>query len=277
MSGTDSSILTDLRQQKPRIHCITNYVTAGFCADLLHACGALPIMADAPEEAAAVTAHAAALTVNLGTLSPARLEAMLASGRAANRRGIPVVLDPVGAGASAFRQQAADLLLKEIRFSAIRGNASEIRYLAGAHAVCSGADVSEEDALSDATRAQSYEIAAMFARKTGAVILMTGGQDLLTDGNSAYFITNGHPMMSRITGSGCMLSAMTAAYLAVRPEHLLQASLTVLCAMGLSGELAAARMLPQDGNASFRCYLTDAVYNLTEQQLKEGARYEVFC
>ena len=234
-------------------------------------------MADAPEEAAEITSHAAALTVNLGTLSAARLEAMLASGREANRRGIPVVLDPVGAGASAFRQQAADLLLKEIRISAIRGNASEIRYLAGAHAVCSGADVSEADVLSDATRAQSLEIAAELARKTGAVILMTGEQDLLTDGSSAYVIKNGHPMMSRITGSGCMLSAMTAAYLAVRPVQHTAAALTVLCAMGLAGELAAARLQPQDRNASFRRYLTDAVYNLTEQQLKEGASYEIFC
>ena len=234
-------------------------------------------MADAPEEAAEITSHAAALTVNLGTLSALRLDAMLASGREANRRGIPVVLDPVGAGASAFRQEAAKVLLNEIRFSAIRGNASEIRYLAGAHAVCSGADVSEADALSDATRTQAYEIAAELARKTGAVVMMTGEQDLLTDGRSAYLVTNGHPMMSRITGSGCMLSAMTAAYLAVRPEQHTEAALTVLCTMGLAGELAAARMQPQDGNASFRCYLTDAVFNLTEQQLKEGARYEVFC
>ncbi len=243
---------------------------------MLHACGALPIMADAPEESAEITAHAAALTLNLGTLNPARAAAMLASGQAANRCGIPVVLDPVGAGATAFRRETAAALLKTVRFSAIRGNASEIRYLAGAHAVCSGADVSASDVLSEASLRDSCEIAGTLAQKTGAVILMTGETDLLTDGHTAYTVQNGHPMMSRITGSGCMLSAMTAAYLAVRPEQPLSACLTVLCAMGLAGELAAKRMTEQDGNASFRRYLTDAVYNLTEVQLGEGARYEMF-
>ncbi len=241
---------------------------------MLHACGAQPIMADAPEEAAEITANAAALTVNLGTLNPARAAAMLKAGQEANRRGIPAVLDPVGAGATAFRRETAAVLLQSVRFSAIRGNASEIRYLAGAHAVCSGADVSAEDALE--TLQASCTIAKQLAEKTGAVIMMTGEVDLVTDGNTAYAVKNGHPLMSRITGSGCMLSAMTAAYLAVRPEQPLDACLTVLCAIGLAGETAAGRMTAQDGNASFRRYLTDAVFNLTEQQLEEGARYEIF-
>ena len=261
---------------QPRIHCITNYVTAGACADLLLACGALPVMADAPEEAAEITAHAAALTLNLGTLSRERLAAMCISGQEANRRGIPVVLDPVGAGASAFRREAAARLLREIRFTAIRGNASEIRYLAGVHAVCDGADVSAADVLSAQTRAASLAAASGLAQKTGAVILMTGRTDLLTDGTIAYTVQNGHPMMSRITGSGCMLSALTAAYLAARPDTPAVACLTALCAMGLAGECAAVRMTGQDGNASFRQYLTDAVFRMTEQQLREGARYEIF-
>ena len=243
---------------------------------MLYACGALPVMADAPEESAEITAHSAALTINLGTLSPARAEAMLASGQEANRRGIPVVLDPVGAGATAFRRETAEKLLKTVRFSAIRGNASEIRYLAGAHAECSGADVSAADAGACAERQSACGIAKHLAQMTGAVVMMTGTEDLLTDGSAAYFVQNGHPMMSRITGSGCMLSAMTAAYLAVRPEQPLEACLTVLCAMGLAGEIAAKRMTAQDGNASFRRYLTDAVFHLTEQQLEEGARYELF-
>lgn len=241
---------------------------------MLHACGALPIMADAPEEAAEITANAAALTINLGTLNPSRAAAMLKAGQEANRCGIPAVLDPVGAGATAFRRETAAALLQAVRFSAIRGNASEIRYLAGAHAVCSGADVSAEDALE--TLQASCTIAKQLAEKTGAVIMMTGATDLVTDGNTAYAVKNGHPLMSRITGSGCMLSAMTAAYLAVRTEQPLDACLTVLCAIGLAGETAAGRMTAQDGNASFRRYLTDAVFNMTEQQLEEGARYEIF-
>ena len=114
------------------------------------------------------------------------------------------------------------------------------------------------------------------SRETGAVVLMTGATALLSDGQTAYAVHHGHPMMSRITGSGCMLSALTAAYLAVRPEQPLSACLTVLCAAGLAGEIAASRMRAEDGNASFRNFLTDAVFNLTEQQLREGARYEIF-
>ena len=156
---------------------------------MLHACGALPIMADAPEEAAEITANAAALTINLGTLNPARAAAMLKAGQEANRRGIPSVLDPVGAGATAFRRETAAALLQAVRFSAIRGNASEIRYLAGVHAVCGGADVSAEDALE--TLQASCTIAKQLAEKIGAVIMMTGEVDLVTDGNTAYAVKNG--------------------------------------------------------------------------------------
>lgn len=267
---TDSSILTALRKSRPRVHSITNYVTAEACANLLHACGALPIMADAPEEAAEITAQSRALNLNLGTLNPARAEAMRAAGSAANRLGIPVVLDPVGAGATAFRRQTAAVLLREIRFAAVKGNASELRYLAGAHAMCCGADAADADAGS----LQNAEIAAALAKQTGAVIMMTGETDLVTDGKQLFRVHNGHPMMTRITGSGCMLSALTAAYLAVRPEQPLQACLTALCAMGLAGEAAAKRMTAADGNMMFRNALIDAVFRMTEQDLKEGARYE---
>ena len=165
------------------------------------------------------------------------------------------------------------MLLREIRFTANRGTVSEIRYLAGAHAVCTGPDADTADL--QAAEA-SLHAAAALAERTGAVIMMTGKADLLTDGKAAYSVQNGHPLMSRITGCGCMLSAMTAAYLAALPQQPFDACLTALCAMGLAGEIAADRMTAQDGNASFRRFLTDAVYNLTEQQLEEGARYEHF-
>lgn len=227
-------------------------------------------MADAPEESAEITEKACALVINLGTLSTARAKAMHSSGLTANRIGIPAVLDPVGVGATAFRRETASALLREIRFAAIKGNASEIRFLAGISAECSSADASDADS---ADAVHSADAAKRLAQKTGAVVMLTGETDLVTDGIRMFRIRNGHPMMSRITGSGCMLSALTAAFLAVRPKNPLTACVTAACAMGLAGEIA----LPSDGNMTFRNALIDAVFRMTEQQLEEGARYEAEC
>lgn len=231
-------------------------------------------MADAPEESAEITENASALNINFGTLSTKRAEAMHKSGRTANRIGIPVVLDPVGVGATAFRRETASSLLREIHFAAIKGNASEIRSLAGISAECSGADASDADS---ADTVHSANAAKLLAQKTGAVVILTGETDLVTDGSRMIRIRNGHPMMPRITGSGCMLSALTAAFLAVKREYPLTACVTAVCAMGLAGEIAAAKMAPADGNMTFRNMLIDAVFRMTEQQLEEGARYEAEC
>lgn len=263
-----SRILNEIRKTKPLIHCITNYVTANDCANMLLASGAKPIMADAPQESAEITASAAALYLNLGTLSAERLTAMLASGKAANAAGIPVVLDPVGAGASAFRREAVQRIMHEIRLTVIRGNRSEIAFLTDHHAHNTGVDASEEDTQTDMVKQ-----AKKLAQTTGAVIAVSGETDLVTDGCRTAYIRSGAPIMKQITGAGCMLSALTAAYCTA--DDAWEAASAAVCAIGIAGQLAAAKLQPYEGNATCRNYLIDAIYRLTESQFEEYADYDI--
>lgn len=266
-------LLQTLRQRRPLIHSITNYVTINDCANILLAAGASPIMADAPEEAAEITARCQGLTLNLGMVHADRIPAMLASGRQANAMGIPVVLDPVGAGASTFRTDTAHRLLLEVRFTVIRGNLSEILALAGGAGHSRGVDTA--DTLTARTRDADIALAKELARCTGAVVAVTGPTDLVTDGSAVCEIHNGHPMMGSVTGTGCMLSCLTAAFVAASPAEPFRAAAAAVCAMGLCGEIAHDRLQPGEGNASYRTRILDAVYNLTPDALEEGARYEL--
>lgn len=262
--------LTRLRAMRPRVHCITNYVSARDCANLLLAVGAQPVMADDPAESAEITAASDALVLNLGTLSTSKLEAMLLSGRKANEKGIPVVFDPVGVTASSLRRDAARRLLSHVKMSMIHGNISEIRILAGEEAPPSGVDAPED--IPDEIAACS--LAGRLAGQTGAAVLLSGRTDIVSDGARCVLISNGHPMMSRITGTGCQLSALMGAFAASAPCDPFGAAQTAACMMGLCGELAAARMGKQDGSMSCAGYIIDAAFHMDENTLKEGARYE---
>lgn len=258
-----------IRALRPRVHCITNYVTARDCANLLLAAGAQPVMADDPAEAAEITAASDALVLNLGTPSTSRLEAMLLSGRTANEKRIPVVFDPVGAAASAMRRRAAEKLLSQVRMSAIRGNAAEIRVLMGETAAASGVDAPDETDIGE-----MCALADGLSAKTGAAVLITGRTDTLAYAGRRAFVHNGHPVMSRITGTGCQLSALMGAFAAAAPEEPFAASLSAVCMMGLCGELAAERMTAADGSAACAGYIIDAAYRMDSAMLKEGAKYE---
>ncbi len=267
--------LGNVRGRAPLIHCITNYVTVNDCANVLLACGASPVMSDDPDEVEEITSIADGLTINIGTLNRHTVPSMLLAGRRANALGHPVLLDPVGAGASKLRTETAEKLLDAVRFAAIRGNVSEIRALAqGAHGT-RGVDAGASDGTGEAELDDVLDLAGAFAKKVGAVVAVTGATDVVTDGTRACVIRNGHALMSRVTGAGCMLSAMTAAYLAANPEAPFEAVCAAVIAMGVCGELAFARMSGPDGSASYRAYLIDAIYNLTPRQLEEGARYEM--
>ena len=266
------NILDRVRQEKPLIHNITNYVTIHDCANILLACGASPIMADDLGEVEEITSRCNGLTLNMGTLKRDRIPSMLAAGKAANQNKIPVVLDPVGAGSSTLRTETAFQLLHEISFTAIRGNFSELKALA---AGCSTKGVDAQEGITPQNLESARKVAAGLAQKTGAVIAMTGAIDLVTDGKKTCCIYNGHPMMGRVTGTGCQLSAMTAAYVAANPDKPFEAVAGAVCAMGLCGEIAFGRMEKQDGNASYGTYIIDAVYRLTQKELEEGARYEI--
>lgn len=270
-----SQMLQQVRERAPLIHNITNYVTVNDCANILLACGGSPIMSDDIEEVAEITTICGGLNINIGTLNQRTIPAMFAAGKRANELGHPVLLDPVGAGASALRTNTALDLLQQVKFTVIRGNISEIKTLALGSGSTKGVDADVADQVTEDNLDQAVAFAKDFARKTGAVIAITGAIDIVADAESAYCIRNGHPMMSKITGTGCQLSAMMTAYLTANPDHPLQAAAAAVCAMGLCGELAYQRLSPADGNASYRNYIIDAVYHLTPAQLQEGAKYEI--
>lgn len=268
-------MLEAVRDTAPLIHCITNYVTINDCANILLACGASPVMADDISEVEEITALSRGLVLNLGTFSPQRVQAMLAAGKRANALGHPIILDPVGVGASSQRTRAALRLLSELRISAVRGNASEIKALALGGGDTCGVDEALCDRVSEDKLLQTAAFVKAFAQKTGAVIAVTGEIDVVADGQSAYCIRNGCAEMRTVTGTGCQLSALTGAFLAANPTEPLKAAAAAVCMMGLCGEIAYARIKPQDGNGTYRSYILDAVTRLTAERLDKEARYEM--
>lgn len=268
-------MLNCVREKKPLVHNITNYVTVNDCANILLACGGSPIMADDIDEVEEITTICGGLNINIGTLNQRTIPAMLAAGKKANQLGHPVVLDPVGAGASALRTNTAYKLLDEIQFAVIRGNISEIKTLANGHGTTKGVDADVADTVTEETLPQAVAFAKAFAMKTNAVIAITGAIDIIADSRKAYCIYNGHPMMSSITGTGCQLSAMTAAYVTANPESRLEAVAAAVCAMGVCGEIAYERLTAMDGNSSYRNYIIDAIYHLDGATLESRAKYKI--
>lgn len=268
-------MIDNVRNKAPLIHNITNYVTVNDCANILLACGASPIMADDIGDAPDITAICGGLNINIGTLNARTIPSMYESGRRSNELGHPVLLDPVGAGASKLRTDTALGLLSKIKFAAIRGNISEIKTLALGSGSTRGVDANALDAVTEETVSEGVTLAENLAKRTGAVIAITGAIDIVADCKKAYVIRNGHAMMGRITGAGCMLSAMMTAYLSANQDKHLAAAAAAVCAMGLAGEKAHERLGRRDGNSTYRNYLIDEIYNLTGKELEEGARYEV--
>ena len=264
-----------VRERAPLVQCITNFVTVNDCANIILAAGGSPSMADDVREAAEAVRGSAALVCNLGAI--AAVDAMVSAGKEANELGKPVVLDPVAAGNTALRRQESARLLAGVKFAAIRGNASEIRALARGELTGSGVDVSGEDAVSDATLPRTVETARLLAKQTGAVVAVSGPIDVVTDGERIVLLRNGCATMARITGSGCMLTAMLGAFCGADPGHPFEAACAAIAAMGVAGDLAEERRLQNGtGNATFRTDLIDAVFNLTEEQLNGRVRYEVY-
>ena len=259
----------NVRSTCPLIHNITNYVTVNDCANMVLACGASPIMADDAAEVEDITIICGGLNINIGTLNSRTITSMLLAGKKANLLGHPVVLDPVGAGASQLRTDTANRLLREVKFTVIRGNISEIKTLASGAGTTKGVDADVADKVTEENLDSAVAFAKAFAARTGAVAAITGAIDIVADAHKAYCIRNGHPMMS------CQLSALTAAFVTANPGQPLEAAAAAVCAMGLAGEIAHSRLSPLDGNSTYRNYIIDAIYNMTPAQLEEGATYEV--
>ena len=264
-----------VREKRPLVHHLTNYVTVQSCANMTLAVGASPIMADDLEEAGDIAAMASALVLNIGTLNSRTVEAMLEAGRRANAAGVPVVLDPVGAGASALRTQTALKLMEEVKFTVIRGNISEIKTLAAGSGSTRGVDADVADAVTEETLDASVAFAKAMAAKTGAVIAITGAIDLVADAERCYVIRNGRPEMGKITGTGCQLSGLTTAYVVANPGNELEAVAAAVVSMGLAGEIGWANMAPTDGNSTYRNRIIDAIFHMDAETLDKGAKYEV--
>lgn len=271
-----SSCLENLRNSCPLIHNITNYVTVNDCANILLACGGSPIMADDCAEVEEITSICDGLNINIGTLNQRTVKSMLLAGKNANKLNHPVLLDPVGAGASSLRTTTAFTLMQNIQFKVIRGNVSEIKVLASQTSSTRGVDANVADSITEQNLNNMVSFIKNFAQHTNSIIAVTGAIDIVSDNSHTYIIRNGHPVMSKITGSGCMLSAMTTAYISANPDNLLEATAASVCAMGLCGEKAFETMKKNNsGNSSFRNYLIDEIYKLEPKTLDEGANYEI--
>jgi hydroxyethylthiazole kinase len=254
--------LRALRERKPLIHQITNYVVMNETANATLALGALPVMAHAAEEVEEMVALAGALVLNIGTLSPDWVEAMLVAGKAANANGVPVVLDPVGAGATRYRTETAKRILDQVDVAVLRGNAGEVATLVGVQAEVRG--VESVDAGADAT-----DLARAAARTLGVVASVTGPVDHVSDGERVLAVANGHPLLASITGTGCMSTAVTGCFLAVAAERPLEAAAEALVAFGLAGEAAAREA---KGPGTFHAGLYDALAGLDPDAIDGEAR-----
>ncbi len=267
--------IENVRKTVPLVHNITNYVTVNDVANILLACGGSPIMSDEPEDVEDITGICGGLNINIGTLNKSSIEAMYRAGRRANALGHVVLLDPVGAGASALRTDTAAGLMKEIRFTAVRGNISEIRTLALGSGTTKGVDADAADAVTEETLDAAAGFAKQMAGNTGSLIAITGAIDLVADAEKCYVIRNGRPEMGKITGTGCQLSGMMTAFLVANPDAQLEAAAAAVCAMGLAGEIGWSRMQEGEGNATYRNRIIDAICHMDGETLEKGARYEL--
>lgn len=267
-----SATLNQIRAASPLVHCITNYVTVNDVANVLLAIGARPIMADDPEEVEEITALCAGLCLNIGTLNARTIPSMLAAGKHARALGHPVVLDPVGAGASRLRTATALRILDEVHPTVVRGNISEIRTLAIGSGTTQGVDASAADAVTEETLAATADFLRGFAARAEVIVVVTGAIDLVTDGVTTYVVRNGRAEMGRVTGTGCQLSALLAAAPAVEPLGLLASVAETVALMGVAGEIAWVQMGECDGNATYRTRIIDAIYRMTGEELAAHAR-----
>lgn len=270
-----TDMLKNVRSIHPLVHNITNYVTVNDCANALLSLGASPIMADDEEEVEEITAISNALVINIGTLNSRTVKSMILAGRKANQLNIPVVLDPVGAGASKLRTETAFRLLEEVKFSVIRGNISEIKTVGRLNSTTRGVDADLADSICNDALDKTAEFARHLSRSTGAVIAITGATDIVTDDSKSYIIRNGHPLMSRISGTGCMLSSITGAFIAANGSTA-KACASALCTMGICGETAYEKISSRgEGTSSFKMHLIDFMGMIDDSLLEGRSRIEV--
>jgi hydroxyethylthiazole kinase len=253
-------ILREIRKKHPLIHHITNFVVMNSTANVTLAIGASPVMAHAHEEMESMTAFAGALNLNIGTLTPYWLDAMFMAGKKAGEKGIPIILDPVGSGATPFRTEAVKRIIAELPVTVIRGNASEIMSLFAPEDEIKIRGVDSLETV-DAVRDGAHRLAGTLKK----IIAVTGEVDFVTNGEQAIEVHNGHPMFGLVTGTGCAATTAVSCFCSVEPDPLAAAA-AALGYYGLAGE-EAARI--SNGPGSFQTALYDALYNLSEDTMLE--------
>jgi hydroxyethylthiazole kinase len=271
-----SRLLCSLREKNPLVHHITNYVTANDCANITLAIGASPVMADDIEEVREMTSLASSLVINIGTLNSRNVESMLAAGKRANELNIPVILDPVGAGATTYRTKTVNRILAEVRLAVIRGNLSEIKTLYGLKSETKGVDASETVSEEKDSLEEAVDIAKALASRLKTVVAITGAVDIITDGVMVYTVKNGHMIMSKVTGTGCMCSSLIGSYLGTGESKLLSA-LAGIVTMGVAGEIAYERSNKEyEGSGTLKVNILDTVYNMSEETIVKRGKIDEY-
>jgi hydroxyethylthiazole kinase len=272
-----SEIIKNVKNNTPLVHNITNYVTVNDCANILLACGGSPIMADDIEEVEEIVSISSSLVINIGTLNSRTIESMIKAGKKANEQNIPVILDPVGVGASRLRTDTANKLLNEVKFAVVRGNISEIKALGNTNAKgAKGVDADLADSINEENLDEVVEYIKSLSEKLSSVIAVTGAIDIVSDSKKTYIIRNGHPMMGKISGTGCMLSSIIGAYCGANKDNIVDATAAAVCIIGLSGELAYEKILKNDeGTSMIRSHLIDFMSKIDDKILEEGAKFEI--
>lgn len=265
----------NVREKHPLVHNITNYVTVNDVANILLACGGSPIMADDSGEVEDITSICQGLNINIGTLNKNTIPSMFLAGKKANVLGHVVLLDPVGAGASGLRTKTANELVRDIKFTVIRGNISEIRTLMEGTGNTKGVDADLADAVTEENLDETIGKLKAFSEATGSVIAVTGAIDLVADSEKCYVIRNGKPEMGAITGTGCQLSGMMTAFLCANAEQPLEAAAAAVCAMGIAGEIGFEHLKEGEENSTYRNRIIDAIYHMDGNTLEERAKYEL--
>lgn len=264
------NLLDEVRNKKPLVHNITNYVTVNDCANILLAIGASPIMADDIKEAADITGISSALVINIGTLNERTIESMIASGKKANELNIPVVFDPVGAGASNFRNETTKRILEEVNISVLRGNMSEIKFISGLKSTTKGVDASESDESTG--NDERINVAKNLANRLNCTVAITGATDIVSDGKRVSLLDNGTKMLSNVTGTGCMTSSLTGAFCGAGLDNFI-AAISAITSMGIAGEIAFEKA-GQIGTGSFHIAIIDAISNLNSEIISNMAKIQ---
>jgi len=263
LAKTAARNLAAVREKKPLIHNITNYVVMNYTANALLAMGASPVMAHAPNEVEEMVSFAGALVLNIGTLTDDWIASMIKAGKKASKLKTPIILDPVGAGATTLRTSAAKSIIQETRVDVIRGNASEVLSLRHEDSKTKGVDAIHSVEAATQT-------AIILANELESVLAITGPTDLITDGQQVIRVSNGHPLMGYVTGTGCTATVTIGAFLAIDKDPV-SATATALAFFGLAGEVAAKNA---SAPGSFMIAMLDALYNITPERLQAGCRFE---